>query len=287
MITSEPLMGGSNYLTWASSVELWCKSQGVQDHLIKQSSEGDEKAIALWAKIDAQLCSILWRSIDSKLMPLFRPFQTCYLVWAKARTLYTNDISRFYDVISRMTNLKKQELDMSTYLGQVQAVMEEFETLMSVSASVSKQQEQRQKMFLVLTLAGLPHDLDSVRDQILASPTVPTVDELFSRLLRLAAAPSHPVISSQILDSSVLASQTVDVRASQAMENRRGGGRFGRSRPKCSYCHKLGHTREMCYSLNGRPPKNAYVAQSETTGNQGFSVSKEEYNELLQYRASK
>ena len=154
-------------------------------------------------------------------MPLFRPFQTCYLVWAKARTLYTNDISRFYDVISRMTNLKKQELDMSTYLGQVQAVMEEFETLMPVSASVSKQQEQRQKMFLVLTLAGLPHDLDSVRDQILASPTVPTVDELFSRLLRLAAAPSHPVISSQILDSSVLASQTVDVRASQAMENRR------------------------------------------------------------------
>ncbi|XP_070020207.1 uncharacterized mitochondrial protein AtMg00810-like [Nicotiana sylvestris] len=43
----------------------------------------------------------------------------------------------------------------------------------------------------------------------------------------------------------------------------------------------------MCYSLNGRPPKNAYVAQSETTDNQGFSVSKEEYNELLQYRVSK
>nr|XP_009778353.1 PREDICTED: uncharacterized protein LOC104227744 [Nicotiana sylvestris] len=211
MITSESLMGGSNYLVLASSVELWCKGQGVQDHLIKQSSEGDEKAIALW---------------------------TCYLVWAKARTLYTNDISCFYDVTSRMINLKKQELDMSTYLGQVQTVMEEFEILMPVSASVSKQQEQRQKIFLVLTLAGLPHDLDSVRDQILASPTVPTVDELFSRLLRLAAAPSHPVISSQILDSSVLESRTGDVR-------------------------------------------------SETTGNQGFSVSKEEYNELLQYRASK
>ena len=55
-------------------------------------------------------------------MPLFRPFQTCYSVWEKARTLYTNDISRFYDVISRMINLKKRELDMSTYLGQVQAV---------------------------------------------------------------------------------------------------------------------------------------------------------------------
>ncbi|XP_070039703.1 uncharacterized protein [Nicotiana tomentosiformis] len=287
IIISEPLMGGSNYLAWASSVELWCKSQGVQDHLIKQSSEGDEKAIALWAKIDAQLCSILWRSIDSKLMPLFCPFQTFYLIWSKAHTLYTNDIYRFYDVISRMTNLKKHELDMSTYLGQLQAVMEEFKKLMPVSASVEKQQEQRQKIFLILTLAGLPNDLDSVRDQILASPTIPTVDELFSRLFRLAAAPSHLVISSQILDSSVLVSQTVDVRTSQTMDHRRGGGRSGRSRPKCSYCHKLGHTRKMCYSLHGCPLKNAYIAQIETTSNQGFYLSKEEYNELLQYRASK
>ncbi|XP_070057902.1 uncharacterized protein [Nicotiana tomentosiformis] len=132
-------MESSNYLAWASSVKLWCKGQGVQDHLIRKSSEGDEKAKALWEKINAQLCSILWRSIGSKLMPLFRPFQTCYLVWEKAHTLYSNDISRFYDVISWMTSLKKYELDMSTYLGQVQTVMEEFEKLMPVSASVEKQ----------------------------------------------------------------------------------------------------------------------------------------------------
>ncbi|XP_070054782.1 uncharacterized protein [Nicotiana tomentosiformis] len=140
IITSEPLEG-SNYLAWVSSVELWCRGQDVQDHLIKKSSEGDEKAIELWAKIDSQLCSILWRSIDSKLMPLFRPSQTCYLVWAKARTLYANDISRFYDVILQITNLKKQEFDMSTYLGQVQTLMEEFEKFMPISASVEKQQE--------------------------------------------------------------------------------------------------------------------------------------------------
>ncbi|XP_070014030.1 uncharacterized protein [Nicotiana sylvestris] len=87
--------------------------------------------------------------------------------------------------------------------------MEEFEKLMPVSASIEKQQEQRQKMFLVLTLVGLLNDLDSVCDQILASQTVPTVDELFSRLLRFVAAPSHTMISSKTLDSSVFASQTV------------------------------------------------------------------------------
>ena len=95
-------------------------------------------------------------------MPLFRPFQTCYTVWEKACVLYTNDISRFYDVISRLTNLKKQESNMSTYLGQVQSVMEEFDTLMPVTTDVEKQQEHRQTLFLVLTLAGLPPDNDSV-----------------------------------------------------------------------------------------------------------------------------
>ncbi|PHU09303.1 Endoribonuclease Dicer -like protein 3 [Capsicum chinense] len=117
---------------WGSSVELWCEGQGVQDHLTSKASVVDEKgksstedakAKEQWEKVDAQLCSLLRQSIDSKLMLLF----------------------------PRMTNLKKQESDMSTYLGQVQAVMEEFDTLMPVTAD------------------------------ILASPTVPTIDELFSR----------------------------------------------------------------------------------------------------------
>ena len=95
-------MGSSNFLAWASSVELWCKGQGIQDHLTNNAYVVDEKADAseeygkaktLWEKVDAQLCSLLWRSIASNLMPCF--------------SLYNNDISRFYDVISRMTNLKK------------------------------------------------------------------------------------------------------------------------------------------------------------------------------------
>ena len=68
---------------FSSLVELWCKGQGVQDHLTNnacvvdektKSSDEGAKAKAQWEKADAQLCSLLWRSIDSKLMPLFRPF---------------------------------------------------------------------------------------------------------------------------------------------------------------------------------------------------------------------
>ena len=243
-------------------------------------------------------------------MPLFHPFQTCYSVREKARALYTNDISRFYDAISQMTNLKKQKSNMFPYLGQVWAIMEEFEMLMSITTNIEKQQEHRQTLCLVLTLAGLSIDHDSVSDQILASPTIPTVDELFSRLLRLAAPPSHKVVSSPTFDSSALASQTIEKRVYQSMENRRGGGRLGKPRSKCSYCHKSGHTRDICHNLHGPPPSydpatlkeyNEFLrnrASKHTSSQEAFvappdrpshnaHIAQSEYDEFLQYRASK
>lgn len=55
----------------------------------------------------------------------------------------------------------------------------------AVIARVEKQHEQLQKIFLALTLVGLPNDLYLVCNQTLASPIVPTIDELFSWLLFL------------------------------------------------------------------------------------------------------
>ena len=83
-------------------------------------------------------------------------------------------------------------------------------------------------MFLVLTLVGLPTDHSSVCDQILANPTVPSIDEFFCRLFRLATPPSHKEVSSPIVDSSILASQTKEKGTYQSMDNHRGEGHFGK-----------------------------------------------------------
>lgn len=55
---------------------LWCKRQGVRDHLVTQAKDNAKTDKGEWVKIDdAQLCSPSWKSIDSNLIPLFRPFQ--------------------------------------------------------------------------------------------------------------------------------------------------------------------------------------------------------------------
>ncbi|RVW35798.1 Retrovirus-related Pol polyprotein from transposon RE1 [Vitis vinifera] len=208
MITSEKLVGSENYLSWSASVELWFMGQGYEDHLVTQEADIPEVDRVQWRKIDAQLCSVLWQSVDPKILHHLRAYKTCFKFWNQAKGLYTNDIQRLYKI---------------------------------------------DKFFMVLTLIGLRPDLETVRDQILGSSSVPSLDDVFARLLRISSTQTLP--SDNTSDSSVLVSQT----------NSRGGrsGNRGRGqRPHCTYCNKLGHTRDRCYQLHGRPPRTAHVAQS-------------------------
>ena len=65
---------------------------------------------------------------------------------------------------------------------------------------------------MVLTFIGLRPDLEIVRDRILGSPSVPSLDDVFARLLRISSTQTLPYDST--LDSSVLVSQTMCIEGS-------------------------------------------------------------------------
>ncbi|RVX14359.1 Retrovirus-related Pol polyprotein from transposon TNT 1-94 [Vitis vinifera] len=156
MITSEKLVGSENYLSWSASVELWFMGQGYEDHLITQEADIPEVDRVQWRKIDAQLCSVLWQSVDPRILLHLQAYKTCFKFWTQAKGLYTNDIQRLY------------KLD---------------------------------KFFMVLTLIGLRPDLEPIRDQILGSSSVPSLDDMFARLLRISSTQTLP--SDSASDSSL------------------------------------------------------------------------------------
>lgn len=81
--------------------------------------------------------------------------------------------------------------------------MEEFNELISAPPSVENKLEQRQNMFLIVTLVGLLSDLDLVCNQILSSSIVPIVDNPFVRLLLLAALYMLSTLLVPPIDSSI------------------------------------------------------------------------------------
>ena len=97
-------------------------------------------------------------------------------------------------------------MDLSNYIGLITSLKEEFLTLMPLTSDVGAQQTQIHKFFMVLTLISLRPDLETVRDQILGSPSVSSLDDVFARLLRISSTQTLP--SNNTSDSSVLVSQT-------------------------------------------------------------------------------
>ncbi|RVX10385.1 Retrovirus-related Pol polyprotein from transposon RE1 [Vitis vinifera] len=227
--------------------------QGYEDHLVTQEADIPEVDRVQWRKIDAQLCSVLWQSVDPRILLHLQAYKTCFKFWTQAKGLYTNDIQRLYKVASAIVHLSQQDLDLSTYIGQIASLKEEFLTVMPLTPDVGAQQTQLDKFFMVLTLIGLRPDLEPIRDQILGSSSVPSLDDVFARLLRISSTQTLP--SDSASDSSVLVSQTTS-------RGGRSGTRGRGQRPHCTYCNKLGHTRDRCYQLHGRPPRTAHMAQS-------------------------
>ncbi|KAL6316301.1 hypothetical protein AAG906_017934 [Vitis piasezkii] len=111
----------------------------------------------------------------------------------KAKGLYTNDIQRFYKVVYDIVHVRQQDMDLSTYIGRIASLKEEFLTLMPFTNGAEAQQIQIDKFFMVLIFIGLRPDLESVRDKILSSPSVPSLDDVF-------AASLTPLLYSDLVD---------------------------------------------------------------------------------------
>ena len=69
---------------------------------------------------------------------------------------------------------------MSEFLGRMVSLKTEFNLLLPVRKTVAEDLAQRDKFFMVLTLTAISPDLTPVRDQILTSSTIPSLDEVFT-----------------------------------------------------------------------------------------------------------
>ncbi|XP_052722965.1 uncharacterized protein LOC128193491 [Vigna angularis] len=88
----------------------------------------------------------------------------------------------------------------------------------------------------------------------------------------------------------VIETSTMTIPQGRGVPQGRGGGRSNRGRggrsirPQCTYCNKIGHTRDKCYILHGYPDKVAHVSKA---GDLESRISNEEYEEFLRYKSGK
>ncbi|RVW87773.1 hypothetical protein CK203_044003 [Vitis vinifera] len=104
----------------------------------------------------------------------------------------------------RKINAQQQDMVLSTYIGQIVSLKEEFLTVMPLTTDVGNQRTQIDKFFMVLTHIGLRPDLETVRDQILGSSSVLSLDDVFARLLLVTEVEANIFIAPIAINLAIL-----------------------------------------------------------------------------------
>ncbi|RVW43520.1 Retrovirus-related Pol polyprotein from transposon TNT 1-94 [Vitis vinifera] len=153
-------------------------------------------------------------------------YKTCFKFWTQAKGLYTNDIQRLYKVASALSISANRTWIYLLILARLASLKEQFLTVMPLTPDVGAQQTQLTSSSWSLLLSA------SVRILSLFVIRFLVVHQFRPWMMCLLASPRTQWY--------------------------RGRGQ----RPHCTYCNKLGHTRDRCYQLHGRPPRTAHMAQS-------------------------
>ncbi|KAJ1384474.1 Zinc finger, CCHC-type superfamily [Sesbania bispinosa] len=149
---------------------------------------------------------------------------------------------------------------------------------MPFTNDADKHAEQHGKFFMVLALAGLPPEFDSIRNQILSGIVVPSYDTVSEQLLRLSVP--HMFGHSHV--------PSTNSSAFYSHSSYRGGpsgirGGYRGQRPRCNFCQRYGHTEAECRTKARQQPKTANIAQVISPGaSDEVSISVDAYNEFLQ-----
>nr|KYP57490.1 Retrovirus-related Pol polyprotein from transposon TNT 1-94 [Cajanus cajan] len=180
----------------------------------------------------------------------------------------------------------KLERDIQTYLSKLDRLIVDYNNLMPYPSDVASFEKQQNQFFMILALAGLPPEIESVRNQILSAPIIPTYDIVSEQLLRLSISHTVATPSATAADSSALVSHSSN-RGSGRNEGR------GKQNRRCNYCHLFGHLEVNCRKKAREQSSSANVAHvPNTTSSVGSSsltdvtISASDYQDLLQLRAA-
>ncbi|RVW40089.1 hypothetical protein CK203_081931 [Vitis vinifera] len=112
----------------------------------------------------------------------------------EAKGLYTNDIQRLYKVASSIVNVKQQDMDLSTYIGQIASLKEEFLTVMPFTTDVGINEHRLTSSSWFLRLLASVQILRPSAIRFLAIPPF-HLDDVFARLLLVTEVEANVLIA--------------------------------------------------------------------------------------------
>ncbi|KAK8684106.1 hypothetical protein V6N13_040140 [Hibiscus sabdariffa] len=252
-VSSSPItsykLNGNNYLPWSQSVRLYIIGRRKADYLLESTPvpASSDAGYSTWVSENNTIMAWLINSMVPDIGENFMLYRTAAEIWTAARDTYSNtdNTAELFGVENQIRELRQADLPLGQYFGQLTKCWQQID-LYEVpewkcpdDAKAYATLKNQKGVFQFLS--GLSDDLDAVRGRILATKPLPSVREAFSEVRREESRRGVMLPTSQPADGSAF------------LTHAGSGSRSRKGRPWCDYCKKLGHLRDRCWKLHGKP----------------------------------
>ncbi|GAV56876.1 UBN2_3 domain-containing protein, partial [Cephalotus follicularis] len=205
-------------------------------------------------------------------------------IWDAVNKNYSNleNAAQVFEIKSTLKDLHQGSMDITEYYNELQMLWLEldlhYEADWEGLDGNQKLKKHLEKERLYEFLASLNRELDEVHGRVLGYRPLPSIDDAFAEVRRevsrrrvmLGEQKDSPIITNgnKPIETMALAVKNNFDRFNGEQKNSQKNGR-----PWCNHCNKLGHTRDTCWDIHGKP---ANWKRRGLNRSKGFQVSVEE-----------
>ncbi|KAL4282295.1 hypothetical protein GQ457_03G025720 [Hibiscus cannabinus] len=240
-------LNGNNYLEWSQSIKIYVAGRGRSGYLngsLKQPSDTtDSVGAAKWIQENNQVMSWLLNSMIPSVGRNFLLYTSAADIWNAVQETYSskdND-SALYGIEEQIFALKQEGLGVTAYFNSLQSLWQQIDLYENNDWSTPNDallyQTLITKRRIFRFLHGLNREFDSLRGRVLSTSPLPSLREVFSMVKKEESRREVMLSPPSAADSSALLTSSSSKKG----------------RPWCDHCKKLGHVRDRCWKLHGKP----------------------------------
>ncbi|XP_013668607.2 uncharacterized protein LOC106372892 [Brassica napus] len=216
----------------------------------------DDRYFKIWSRCNSMVKSWLLNVVNKEIYDSILYYEDAAEMWDDLfRRFKVNNLPRKYQLEQAVMTLKQGDSDLSTYFTKKKTLWEQLANTKSSLVKkcncdqVKELLEDAETSRIIQFLMGLNDSFNKICGQILNMKPPPLLNDIYNML--------DQDESQRLIGNNTKVSPAPVAFQMQSVTPDNGQimlAQGGNQKPKCSHCHRIGHTVDKCYKVHGYPP---------------------------------
>ncbi|KAF3776309.1 hypothetical protein EJ110_NYTH48059 [Nymphaea thermarum] len=251
-------MNGGNYEMWAMQVKRTLIAHDKEHLILEPEPVQKVGKYITWFKDNSLVMVWIVGTLSQDIANEVLHKESAKDMWDSLAATYSQARNETR-IMQLHHDIQQDGRPLHTYYSSLKSMFERLNSYFP-ACRCEQQKAYRDMLMVGVFLSGLDSVYESAKNQMLTSPSIPPIDEAYSRLSRI------PIPAATVHDTT---SAMLATRGRGGSFFARGRGGRGRStltpRPVCQFCHRIGHTVDKCWQKHGRPAFANQIASTESS----------------------